>query len=203
MKNSRFIYNVVAVLVVGILFVASSCNKTMAQVPYKASIGGMPLYASTALGPSFKAFFTDNVAFQTDIFFKGIFTAGIDTKSNEISFALYISAETNINFYYPKKLKEKNSFDLFWLTGGGISLGHQSGFGFIGGGKFGINAILGMEYVFKNKPLAIQIDFRPGYGLLFNSNNDYVETLFYTYKNPWHHYDWLMGCTLRYTFKEK
>jgi hypothetical protein len=169
------------------------------QPPYRASVGGITPYTSLAFGPSFKAFFTDQVAFQTDIFFKEILTAGKDVYINETAFAFYLSVETNVNFIYQKKIKEKAVSELFWLIGGGVSLGYSLT---PVSGKFGVNAIVGLEYVFKKKPLAIQIDFRPGYGLLF-TNYAYVEAMFTTLKNPWSHFDWFIGATLRYAFNNK
>ena len=176
-----------------------SCEKGMAQAPYKASVGGVLPYTSLAFGPSVKAFVTDKVVFQTDILFKAVLTFGTDADSKNIAFAPYLCVETNMNVIYQKKLKDKITSELFWLTGGGVSLGYSL---FPGSGKFGVNAIFGIEYVFKNKPLAIQIDFRPGYGLLFNSD-DIVQAIFFTHKNPWSHFDYFFGATLRYTFKEK
>jgi hypothetical protein len=173
-------------------------KKEKAQPPYKASVGGIMPYTSLAFGPSFKTFFTEKVAFQTDIYIKGVLSAGKDISINKIVFAPYLSVETNMNFFYQTNMKDKESCVLFWLMGGGISLGYSWT---PGGGKFGINTIMGLEYKFKKKPLTIQIDFRPGYGLLFNSNYDYVEAIFTTFKNPWSHFDWFIGGTLRYTLK--
>ena len=38
------------------------------------------------------------------------------------------------------------------------------------GGVFGINAIAGVEYAFSHSPLTFGFDFRPGYGLYFDSS---------------------------------
>ena len=175
-----------------------ACLKSYAQSPYKASVGG--IVYGLALGPSFKAFFTNHVAFQTDMFLKGVLSAGKDVNTNRIGFAPYLSVETNVNLIYQKKIKEKTYTELFLLAGGGVSLGYSWT---PGSGKFGINAIMGLEYVFKNIPLAIQIDLRPGYGLLFNSNYKYVDAIFFTHNNPWSHFDWCIPLTFRYSFKEK
>ena len=192
--------NIKIILSVSILF-CLFCGKTNAQVPYKASVGGIMPYTSLAVGPSFKFFFTDNVAFQTDILVKGVLTGGVDVDKNKISFAPYLSIEANMNVIYQKKLKENSISELFWLMGGGVSFGYSWT---PGNGKFGVNTLFGLEYVFMNKPIAIQIDFRPGYGLLFNSSVDsYVEAIFFTHTNPWSHFDWFIGGTLRYTFKQK
>ena len=173
-----------------------SNQKTTAQAPYKASIGGMlsPLIPVMGVaGFSVKSFCTDYFAFETDIYLKMMFTG--DLKDGVAFYSSYVA---NINFIYQKKLKEKENSNLFWFMGGGVSLG----FTFIGNAKFGTNAIMGLEYVFLKKPLAIQMDLRPGYGILFSSysriNGDWIPN-----KNPWSHFDWYLGWTFRYTFKEK
>ena len=175
-----------------------SCEKLMAQAPYKASVGGI-LYPSLAVGPSFKVFLTNNIAFQTDMLFKAVFTGSINEGA-----VLYFLLETNTNVTYQKKFKEKETYELFWLMGGGLSLGYQIS----GNGKFGVNTIMGFELCAKKIPLTFQMDLRPGYAMLFNMNGSPIETFSvfssnYLDKNPWHHFDWLLGFTLRYTFKNK
>jgi len=171
------------------------CNKIMAQAPYKASVGGMYPFA---LGVSFKTFFTENVALQTDILGKVVITGNIG-KNNYFKYFFPV-AELNMNIMYQKKIKDKKTFELFWLMGGGVGLGCEL-FGL--NGKFGANIILGLEFVFKNAPIAFQIDLRPGYGMLFNSGNTLNTHWFISDKNPWSHFDWLIGIALRYTFKKK
>lgn len=179
-----------------------NCGKINAQAPYRASVGGVSPYPSTATGLSFKSFFTDNVAFQTDILFRATFTGYI---SKEVSDPiLYFLLETNTNVMYQKKFKDKTTYELFWLMGGGVSLGYQLD----GHGKFGVNAILGFELCAKKIPLAFQMDLRPAYAMLFNFNDRPIGTFavftdYYIDKNPWSHFDWLIAFTLRYTFKEK
>jgi len=68
-------------------------DKITSQAPYKASVGGIIPYTSLASGPSFKLFFTEDVAFQADIFVKGVLTAGIDAYYNKLSFVPYISID--------------------------------------------------------------------------------------------------------------
>ena len=55
-------------------------------------------------------------------------------------------------------------------------------------GKAGAGALLGLEYVFE-KPVALQFDFRPGYGILF-SDLDY-----------YNFFDWSLCLSVRYVFK--
>ena len=54
-------------------------------------------------------------------------------------------------------------------------------------GKCGANGIFGLEYKFK-APVALQFDFRPGYGCLFADNVDI------------HYFDWSVNLGVRYTF---
>ena len=194
MKSIR---KILLVAVGAVLFV-TACEKSYAQSPYKASVGGLLPYSSI-MGPSFKAFFTDKVAFQTDIFYKAAFVGTI-----EYGIALYASLETNTNIVYQKKLKDEKRSELFYFVGGGVSLGYEI---FDGNGKFGVNSIFGLEYVFKNTPIAFQMDLRPGYGLLYNLNDIPVQVGWIfsppVNKNPWSHFDWAIGFTLRYAFKEK
>ena len=172
-----------------------SCYNTMAQAPYKASIGGLLGYLG--MGTSFKTFFTEHISFQTDIFGKLVLTMQAD--ESNLGAALYPALELNTNVMYQKRIKERKKSELFWVIGGGLSLGCDL---LHGNGKFGANVIIGWEYVFKNKPLAFQIDLRPGYGMLFNSGDILKEGL-HPAINPWHHFDWLVGFTFRYAFKEK
>jgi hypothetical protein len=173
---------------------------TRAHVPYKASVGGILLVCG--YGPSFKTFFTGDFAFQTDIFFKLLFTPLIEKGYVVQNFTFYSSISINPNFMYQKKIKTKDTYDLFFFTGTGVSLGITP---IRGNGKFGVNAILGLELVFIF-PLTVQFDIRPGYGLLFNSSgylNDSEDFNTYPCYSPWHHFDWSFGITFRWTYKKK
>jgi len=165
----------------------------MAQSPYKMSIGGTLGFMAT--GVSFKTFLTENVSLQSDILYKVTLTG-----TKQFNFGVYSAIEINTNVMYQKILKDKQNSELFWFIGGGISLGSEIMYAF--NGKFGANAIAGLEFVFKDKPLAFQMDLRPGYGMLFNSDKR-LNNGFYPNINPWSHFDWLIGFTLRYTFKNK
>lgn len=93
---------------------------------------------------------------------------------------------------------------LYGLAGGGLSLGwhFRNSYPYYlyesytsqwpryrqGNGKAGVNLIFGLEYIFEI-PIALQVDFRPGYGLLFASG--------YTA----HYFDWGLNLGFRYAFK--
>ena len=92
-----------------IIFIATillcfSCEKLMAQAPYKASVGGM-LPSFLALGPSAKFFVGEHLALQADILLKTVLTAGRDAAINKPVFAVYINLETNLNIMYQNKFK--------------------------------------------------------------------------------------------------
>ena len=70
---------------------------------------------------------------------------------------------------------------MYWFAGGGLSLGGWAGYG-----KFGVNAIGGIEYKF-NIPLTIQADLRPGFGLAFG------------YGGSFPYFDWGLCFGIRYT----
>ncbi|MCL2434521.1 MAG: hypothetical protein FWD09_00085 [Lentimicrobiaceae bacterium] len=185
-------------LLTAIILLCLPCNEITAQAPYKTSVGGMLPYGSTGTGPSFKTFLKDNFSLQTDLLWRVTLGGYID--EHIIYLALYPAVELNCNVMYQKKIKDKKNSELFWFIGGGASLGCEV----LGpNGKFGANAILGLEFVFKNSPIALQIDLRPGYGMLFNSGDNLNDYFFIPDTNPWSHFDWLIGFTLRRTFNKK
>lgn len=177
------------------LFGAMTLN---AQAPYKHGIGAV---VGTMYGPSYKTFLTDNIALSVDLDVK-ICPTRIkeDLFGEEYSYTLDVfDFEANPNIMYEKNITK----GLYWFAGGGVSLGYNFAFGvsFLGmmdkeyckQGKFGINAIGGLEYKFK-APVALQFDFRPGYGMMFYQ---------YGKKKKWateHYFDWGLGVSVRYTF---
>jgi len=169
-------------------------NNTFDHPPYKHAVGG--LLPPTCLGFSYKTFFQENFAFQTDLFYTVTVTGRIENK--DIHLALYPTIDINFNLLYENKINEKRNADLFWFIGGGI----QAGYAF-GNGKVGVNTLLGLEYVFLNKPISLQLDVRPGWSMLFNFDNELKKNFFHPKNNPWSHFDWLIGLTLRYTINEK
>ena len=194
-KQSLIMKKIILILIIGILL-CFSCENAMAQAPYKASIGGV--HTITGIGPSFKAFVADNVTIQTDLLFRASFP--IYKEKNDVSLGLIVLIEQNTNIMYQKKFKDKPKSELFWFIGGGVSLGYQV---FVGNAKFGVNAISGFEWIFKKIPLAIQLDLRPGYGMLFHSGENLNSSWFISDTNPLHHFDWMIGFTIRRTFNKK
>jgi hypothetical protein len=149
-----------------------------AQAPYRHGIGAT--LGNTAAF-SYKTFLTDNFALSVDAGFKWTIAA---TKYGS---GFLMTLEANPNVMYEASTGVEG---LYWLAGGGLSLGMvlpRIGSDDVAG-KFGINAIGGVEYKFKI-PLTLQADFRPGYGLAFD--DDYGGSFF----------DWGVCVGVRYTFK--
>ena len=73
-------------------------------------------------------------------------------------------------------------------------------------GKFGINAIAGVELALTSAPITIGLDFRPGYGLMFSGKETEEEDLGYygkisaTSSGTYNFFDWTLAATVRYTF---
>lgn len=137
-----------------------------AQAPYKHSVG---VTVGSFEAFSYKTFLMDNLALSLD--------AGFNVWPWSI--------EVNPNLMYEAPTKAGG---LHWLVGGGISLGYvATGYrAYYNAGKFGFNAIGGIEYKF-NIPLTLQADFRPGFGMHFN--RDYTMPFF----------DWSLCLGIRYT----
>ncbi|MBO4481977.1 MAG: hypothetical protein J5719_05440 [Bacteroidales bacterium] len=172
--------------------VAMIFGQLQAQAPYKHGIGGV---VGSFNGFTYKTFFTDHLALSVDLGNSFIVTAGEYYKWVG-GLSLY-TLQLNPNLMYQGNFVA----GLYGLVGGGVSLGWNWGpYRYIDEprvgrrdirqiGKFGVNAILGLEYKF-NIPLALQLDFRPGYGLLFSDDKDAT----------WNHFDWNLSLSVRYAF---
>jgi len=183
-------------ILIATILLCFSCEKLMAQAPYKASVGG--IHAVSGIGPSVKAFITDHVTIQTDFLFIASFP--ICKEKNDTYFAMIVLIEQNTNIMYQKKIKNKSKSELFWFIGGGVTFGYHA---FVWNAKFGVNTISGFECVFKKIPFAIQFDIRPGYGILFNSGKTLNYGIFRPNINPSSYFDWLIGLSFRYTLNNK
>ena len=160
---------------------------------YKNSIG---IVAGSLNGLSYKTFVKENVAVQTDLAFGLLATRGT------VYYAGYaFSGEEHVwtfqlqpNVYY-----QKNIHDVAWggidaFVGGGASLGYAEEFGSdLSLGKFGLNAIAGIELILVDAPITVGLDFRPGYGMLFANIEDYMPITM-------HVFDWALAASVRYRF---
>lgn len=166
-----------------------------AQAPYRHSIG---VTGGNLNAFSYKTFFTNHLAFSIDAGYK--MTPTVATYHNKGThfvsrhgsfFANTIEVNPNLMYEAPT-----HAGGLHWFVGGGISGGYSwsttydgyNGYYKYYYGKFGVNAIGGVEYKF-NIPLTLQADFRPGFGLMFNENHDI------------HYFDWGFNFGVRYTIQ--
>ncbi|HPJ91777.1 MAG TPA: hypothetical protein PK662_07560 [Bacteroidales bacterium] len=132
------------------IFIIIGSYNLHAQNPYDNSIGGIVGFLN---GVSYKTFITDNLAFQVDFGFKSLHYA--------------FGLEANVNLMYEGAIKD----GFYWFAGAGISGGPAFGEKIITFQntndrfvvfKMGVNSIGGVEYNFRNIPLTLQADIRPG-----------------------------------------
>ncbi len=124
--------------------------------------------------------------------------------------------EVNPNILYQRPFATKDWGTVSWYAGGGTSIGFiredtkalldDGTWAFLGDdellrgkrmrGKFGLNAIGGIEMHFTGAPLSLSIDFRPGYGFSWARETEhYPKRKMYT-----HFFDWECSIALRYCF---
>lgn len=176
-----------------ILFVAlltGTMFHANAQAPYKNGIG---VSVGNMQALTFKTFGGNHFAFQVDLGTKYITTDGRFKNLNLTGVNIW-TLELNPNIMFEGRLAGK----LYGLVGLGASIGYSwSSMSYDVGwiwihtrsdfGKCGANGIFGLEYKF-SAPVALQFDFRPGYGCLFAEHYDA------------HYFDWSLNLGVRYTF---
>ncbi len=183
---------------------------------YKHSAG---IVVGTMEGLSYKGFISNNLAIQADLVFKVLPTAGTSTLSTKFygeygtsnwSEPITVSSsftgwsfEANPNLLYQSQITDFDECTLYWYAGGGVSLGlgREFSVGQEAGvdGKWGLNAIGGVELAF-DIPLAIFLDFRPGYGMYFTNRIDRVPGLSTHTRGITNFFDWGLGLGARYCF---
>ena len=163
----------------------------MAQHEIGAVVGGMN-------GASYKYWFNDAFALQADLAVGLTQAAYKNYSSGMYDFTINPNAE------YHWALPVEN---LKIYSGGGISFGLCDGlqaatWGYnTVNGKFGINAIVGLQYNLKSVPLALAFDFRPGYGLGFNKPYKDFDPETQTeikVNQVSHFFDWKLAFAVRY-----
>ena len=163
----------------------------MAQHEIGAVVGGMN-------GASYKYWFNDAFALQADLAVGLTQAAYKNYSSGMYDFTINPNAE------YHWALPVEN---LKIYSGGGISFGLCNGlqaatWGYnTVNGKFGINAIVGLQYNLKSVPLALAFDFRPGYGLGFNKpykDFDPETQAEIKVNQVSHFFDWKLAFAVRY-----
>lgn len=185
MKNIKLIVATLA-LIFATTFAAQ------AQAPYKNGFG---VSVGNMQAPTFKTFGGNHFAFQLDLGTKIVCTNGRYSKHLSFEGLDIWDLELNPNFMFEGRL----GGGLYGFVGLGASIGYSwSGISYNTGwfgihhsradlGKCGANGIFGLEYKFK-APVALQFDFRPGYGCLFAKHTDV------------HYFDWGLNFGVRYTF---
>ena len=164
-------------------------------------------------GVSYKYWFNDALALQTDLAFgitKGAgneYSQGKKQWDQTISASIWdFSIRPNVLYHWGLPA----NFKIY--TGGGISFGMEKlmsitykgyTYGIYGNssynklyGKFGVNALVGASYDLQAIPLVFALDFRPGYGLGFRGK----ETV-NGYEIAAHHFsyfDWSIAFAVRY-----
>jgi len=161
-----------------------------AQAPYKAGFG---VSVGNMQALSFKAFGGNHFAFQADLGTKYVVTSG-RFKNLNMEGVDFWTLELNPNFMFEGRL----AGNFYGIVGLGASIGYcwttmryETFFGIVQTrqdlGKTGANGIVGAEYKFK-APVALQLDFRPGYGCLFAE------------RYAAHYFDWSVNLGVHYTF---
>ena len=146
----------------------------MAQHEIGAIVGGMN-------GASYKYWFNDALALQADLAV-GLTEAAGKTSVSQYDFTL----NPNVEYHWALPVENLKIF-----AGGGLNLGLCNNLKYGNSntlaGKFGINAITGLQYDLASVPLALAFDFRPGYGMSFDKSN-----------NTSHFFDWKIAFAVRY-----
>jgi hypothetical protein len=179
-----------SIILLFIAIFAGAAFHANAQAPYKNGIG---VSVGNMQALTFKTFGGSHFAFQVDLGTKYITTDG-RFKNLDLTGVNIWTLELNPNIMFEGRLTGQ----LYGLLGLGASIGYSwntiSYQGILGFwhtrndfGKCGANGIFGLEYKF-NAPVALQFDFRPGYGCLFADHYDA------------HYFDWSVNLGVRYTF---
>ena len=148
-------------------------------------------------GLSHKYWVTEHFSVHTD------FAVGFN---DVYKFDATVNPNLEYNFILP------SSFYIY--MGGGINIGYAEYFN-NDMGKFGVNGIIGLEYIFENVPVSLALDFRPGYGLAFLDHEveqwipngeyyyyygSYIEDGYWVIIGKHHDFDWKLGLSVRYYF---
>lgn len=133
-------------------------------------IGDLGVHLLSTFGPRHEVWLPDNSYYYTSTY-------------------SFFTFELNPNVVYQSEIAEFDTGRVDWYAGIGASTGLASGFDYHNtlAGKFGTNVIGGAEVIF-DVPVNISLDFRPGYGLWFNSDHHMS------------YFDWAIAASVRYRF---
>lgn len=182
-------------LAVSALLLIATVMTLEGQVPYKNAIG---IKVGSMEAFTYKTFLKKDLALEVDFGFRFGNQYAYRYDGNPVKYYKnypFWTFEVNPNLLYQAGIRQWGFGGLDWFVGGGLSLGGaQRMYEFKDyyttsvTGKFGLNAMAGLELAFYEVPLAVALDFRPGYGMLFSS--DFVGAYF----------DWAFCLGVRYTF---
>lgn len=109
-------------------------------------------------GFSYKVYPSEEVGIQLELVQKFTYNTDFDG-----SFPMFsVDLTPHVMRHWQMKKQEWN-----FLMGGGCVIGYNWYLKNLEAFKFGIDLITGFEYFAPDAPLVVQIDFRPGYSLLF------------------------------------
>ena len=102
------------------------------------------------------------------------------------------------NFMFQDNVRKWQNGTLSWFLGGGINIGYE--LYYLDALKLGANGMIGLEYMFNKTPIALQLDFRPGYARIMkwtyywdSNTNSYINK---TQRNNL--FEWTIGLGIRY-----
>ncbi|MBR1809177.1 MAG: hypothetical protein IJ776_07295 [Paludibacteraceae bacterium] len=136
------------------ILLASLLVFSVSAKKYKHSLG---LGTGMAYGVSYKTMVAQHFTIMADVNYGFSFVGG---DMNGVADFFGGAA----NFAFQGDAAQGQNIDLDWFAGGGTQFGAAGNFS---GGKWGFNAVGGIEINFVNAPIAITADFRPGYSLAF------------------------------------
>ena len=149
-------------------FVFIGTSYLMAQ-PYQTAAG---LRFPWGIGINGKHFLKENTAIEANFQMRFLGEAGFDFNQFKLT-----------GLYEIEKPLPEVTEGLYWFFGGGATLGFWTGdFDFPGSDFdsfiFGINGIIGLEYVFADFPVNVQLDWIPGIYFIGESGFDAEYGLF-------------------------
>ncbi len=114
------------------------------------------------------------------------------------------TTEVNPNFIYQTTIHDWDWGSLYWNSGAGVSLGFAQDWkmpeDYPLWGKTGVNAISGFELSFSKHPISIFTESFVGYGLLWNSHEDQLNSITTLTRSTNHFIDWGSDIGIRYAF---
>ena len=167
---------------------------------YKHSVGLINGF-SLLPGVTYKHCPSQQFSMETDLNPKTLITGRLlSEKANHI---VLIMVELSENFLYQHSFAQKNNISYQYVFGGGVSGAMQPFSPLVW--KIGVNAFAGFEFVFLDRPISLQVDFRPGYGLLLRSAKTLEEQRHYLdflspglNHNPQSCFDWAINFAIRF-----